>query len=208
MSTPRGRHGVPWWGVASALLAPMFMIGGWEVAAAVQPVPFDAVLRTISDLAARGTPRRWVMTTGLAGLGLAHVVTAAALRTGRTPGRLLLATGGLATVVVSAAPLPAGGGSSAVHTVAATLGFLTLSTWSVLAFPRWRAGWLAAAVLVGLLVWFGVELGGPRFGLSERVLAGAQSLWPLLVVGWVALDGRVLRAGLVTGGGQGGSSGP
>ena len=208
MSTPGSGRGVPWWGVASALLAPVFMIGGWEVAAAVQSVPFDAVLRTISDLAARDTPRRWVMTTGLAGLGLAHVVTAAALQTGRTPGRLLLATGGLATLVVSAAPLPAGGGSSAVHTVAATLGFLTLSTWSVLAFPRWRAGWLGTTVLVGLLLWFGVELGGPRFGLSERMLAGAQSLWPLLVVGWVVLGGRAVRATLVTGGGRGGSSGP
>lgn len=173
---------VPWWGLISAVLAPVLMIGGWELAAAVQPVPFDAVTRTISELAARDTPHRAIMTVGLAGLGLAHVVTALALRVGRAPGRVLLGVGGLATVVVSAAPLPAGGGSSTVHTTAATVGFVALSTWSLAALPRWRAGWLAAAVLVGLLVWFGLELGGPRFGLSERVLAGAQAVWPLLVV--------------------------
>lgn len=178
MSTRTPTRRVPWWGVVSAVLAPVFMIGGWELAAAVQPTPFDAVVRTISDLAARDTPHRWVMTVGLAGLGLAHVVTATALRAGRAP----LAVGGLATLVVSAAPLPAGGGSSTVHTAAATVGFVALSTWSLLALPRWRTGWLGAAVLVGLLVWFGVELGGPRFGLSERVLAGAQAVWPLLVV--------------------------
>ncbi len=173
---------VPWWGAVSAVLAPVLLIGGWELAAAVQPVPFDAVSRTISELAARDTPYRAIMTVGLAGLGLAHVVTALALRAGRGPGRVLLGVGGLATVVVSAAPLPAGGGSSAAHTAAATVGFVALSTWSLLALPQWRAGWLAAAVLVGLLVWFGLELGGPRFGLSERVLAGAQAVWPLLVV--------------------------
>lgn len=174
----------------SAVLAPVFMIGGWQLAAALQPVPFDAVVRTISDLAARDTPHRWVMTVGLAGLGIAHVVTAAALRAGRSPGRVLLAVGGLATLVVSAAPLPAGGGSSTVHTVAATVGFVALSTWSLLALPRWRTGWVGAAVLVGLLVWFGLELGGPRFGLSERVLAGAQAVWPLLVVARLVIDGR------------------
>jgi hypothetical membrane protein len=194
---------VPWWGVVSAVLAPVFMIGGWELAAAVQPVPFDAVVRTISDLAARDTPHRWVMTVGLAGLGLAHVVTAVALRAGAWAGRVLLALGGLATLVVSAAPLPAGGGSSTVHTAAATVGFVALSTWSLLAFPRWRTGWVGAAALVGLLLWFGVELGGPRFGLSERVLAGAQATWPLLVV-----TRLVVRARLVTGGSRGGSSAP
>jgi len=38
-------------------------------------------------------------------------------------------------------------------------------------------------VLVALLVWFGAELrGGGQVGLAERVLAGAESLWPLVVV--------------------------
>jgi len=42
----------------------------------------------------------------------------------------------------------------------------------------------AAGVLLALLVWFGAELtsGGRQVGLAERVLAGAQAVWPLAVV--------------------------
>ena len=48
--------------------------------------------------------------------------------------------------------------------------------------PAVSAG--ATGVLLGLLVWFGAELigGGRQVGLAERVLAGAQALWPLAVV--------------------------
>jgi hypothetical protein len=43
---------------------------------------------------------------------------------------------------------------------------------------------VAASGLLGLLGWFGLEFfsDGPRIGLSERVLAGAQALWPLAAV--------------------------
>jgi hypothetical protein len=39
-----------------------------------------------------------------------------------------------------------------------------------------------STLLLGSLAWFGAELGGDRVGLAERVAAGAQSLWPLVVV--------------------------
>jgi hypothetical protein len=37
--------------------------------------------------------------------------------------------------------------------------------------------------MLGLLVWFYVELGagGRHLGLTERVLAGAEAIWPLAV---------------------------
>ena len=43
---------------------------------------------------------------------------------------------------------------------------------------------MAAGVLLGLLVWFGTELigAGQQLGLAERVLAGAEAGWPLMVV--------------------------
>lgn len=47
---------VPWWGLVSSIAAPLLLIGGWTVAAAVQPTHFDAFMRTISELAARDTP--------------------------------------------------------------------------------------------------------------------------------------------------------
>lgn len=180
---------VPWWTVLSAAAAPVLLIGGWTLAAARQPGGFDSTTETISALAAYGAADRWIMTTGLAGLGACHVITALGLRPAALPGRLVLAAGGLATVLVAAFPLP-DEGSSTAHVLAAAVAFPALSVWPALA---WRRGsrWLpagvsvgAAAVLLGLLGWFAVELygAGRQLGLSERVLAGAQALWPLAAV--------------------------
>jgi hypothetical membrane protein len=183
---------VPWWGVASSAAAPMLMIGGWTVAAALQPGSFDQVTGTISALAGYGATDRWVMTLALAGVGICHVSTALALRPAAAPGRLALAAGGLATALVAASPLPAGGGGSERHTIAAAIGFITLAFWPVLSAGREpsaprvlrpAAGAGATVVLFALLVWFGAELmGGGQVGLAERILAGAESLWPLAVV--------------------------
>jgi hypothetical protein len=165
-------------------------VGGWTLAAARQRGGFDSVTETISALAAHGADDRWVMTVALAGLGLCHTVTAAALRDAALPGRTALAVGGVATLLVAATPLPADGSGSAAHTVAAGFAFLALSVWPALAWRRTAAGLLrpepaltAAGVLCGLVAWFGVELvaDSDRVGLSERATAGAQALWPLCV---------------------------
>jgi hypothetical membrane protein len=187
---------VPWWGVLSATLAPVFLIGGWTLAAALQPPGYDPQRDTISALAGLGATNRWVMTVGLLGLGVCHVVTALALRPAARAGRALLAVGGVAPIAVGAFPLPAIGTSQA-HRIAAGVGFLTLAAWPLFAWRRDPsapsalrpvASILAAVVLFGLLGWFAVELGGDgdRVGLTERLVAGAQSLWPLVVV----LDSR------------------
>ena len=49
--------GVRWWGRISAAAAPVLLIGGWTVAAGLQP-HFDPVSDTVSALAAVGTPDR------------------------------------------------------------------------------------------------------------------------------------------------------
>lgn len=198
---------VPWWGLVSSAAAPLLLIGGWTVAAAVQPVPFDSVVRTISDLAARDASQRWLMTTALIGVGVSHLVTAGALGCAAARGRLVLAFGGLATILVAVFPLPGGGQSSTPHTVVAALAFVSLAIWpafarvrpsapgrtvAVLLRPRASAG--AAGVLMLLLGWFFAEqvIGGPAVGLAERVAAGAQSVWPLAVV----LSARLLQSGV------------
>ncbi len=185
---------IPRWALLSATCAPILLIGGWQLAAARQPGGFDPVRQTISALAARGATDRWIMTTALAGVGVCHVITAAGLRPAAVPGRLLLALGGAATVLLAALPQPVTGDSTA-HVVAAAIAFPALSLWPALSvWPGlgWRHGakpgatvWLAAASgLLGLRGWFGFEYfgAGPRIGLSERVLAGAQALWPLAAV--------------------------
>jgi hypothetical membrane protein len=174
--------------VLSATLAPVLLIGGWQLAAARQPGGFDPVSQTISALAARGATDRWIMTAALVGVGVCHVITAAGLRPAAVAGRLLFATGGAATVLLAAFPQPLTGDST-VHVATAAIIFPALSLWPALAWRRsvrpGRVVWLVAASgLLGLLGWFAFEHfgGGPRIGLSERVLAGAQAIWPLAAV--------------------------
>jgi hypothetical membrane protein len=181
------------WGVLSGLLAPLLLVGGWTAAAALRPDAYDEVQRTISELAGLGAPHRWLMTCAFVGVGLCHGATAAALRPAALPGRILLALGGLATVLVAANPLPAAGGSSSAHTASAAAAFGALACWPALAWRRGprvpavlRAGpsLAAAAVLLAAVLWFAVELsaGSGRIGLAERCAAGLQALWPLAVV--------------------------
>jgi len=186
------RRRTPWWGLVSATAAPVLLIGGWTVAAARQRGGFDPVVETISALAARGADGRWVMTTALAGLGLCHLTTALALRSAATPGRVVLGVGGAATVLVAAFPQPAGDGSSAAHTAAAGVAFAALAGWPLLAADpdggpalSRPASVAACAVLLGLVGWFFAELAADsaRVGMSERVTAGAQAVWPM-VVAW------------------------
>ncbi len=188
------------WALLPALCAPVALIGGWTLAAALRPDRFDPVTQTISALAGRGEPNRWVMTTALVVVGVSHVGTAVALRPAATAGRLVLAAGGLATIAVAALPLPEVAAAAvqekdpaaAAHSAAAGVAFVALAVWPALAWRRRaaapvlspRAGAAAAAVLLGLVGWFTVELvhEGRAVGLTERVAAGAQALWPLAVV--------------------------
>ena len=184
---------VPWWGVLSSAAAAVLLAGGWTVAAMLQPGSFDQVTQTISALAAHGATDRWVMTLALLCVGACHVITGLALRPAAAPGRILLMAGGVATVLVASYPVPAGGGRSVPHTVAAAVAFLALAVWPVAGGRRGAAvPWVlrpavcagASAALLCLLGWFCLELvtGGMQLGLAERVAAEAQALWPLAVV--------------------------
>jgi hypothetical membrane protein len=180
---------IPGWALASAGAAPVFLIGGWVVAETRQPPSYDPIRDTISALAAQGATDRWIMTSALAGLGACHVVTALGLRPARTAGRIVLASGGVATVLVAAFPQPVRGNAVA-HTVAATVAFVALGAWPLAAARRHTrvrlltrpASAVASGVLLGLVVWFAAELHGGERGLAERAAASAQALWPLAVV--------------------------
>ena len=184
MSEPTGR---PRTAVISATVAVVALVGGWTWAAAVQPGGFDQAAETISALAARATPHRWVMTTGLVVTGIAHVVTAWALVPARREGRALLAAAGVATLAVAAVPLPSRNESSVAHTVVATLSFALLAIWPWFAArpagPPVLAGRVArpaAAVMAAAVVSLGFGLGTATFGLHERVVALLTVLWPLV----------------------------
>ena len=92
----------------------------------------------------------------------------------------------MATILVASFPQP-DGGTSDRHGVVATIASSALAVWPALATRREaRVSWplrpaVSAAVsivLIGLLVWFALELEREMLaGLSERVAAGAEALW-------------------------------
>lgn len=183
------RPSLPWWALVSSTAAPVALIGGWTVAARRQAAGFDSTVDTISALAAVGATDRWLMTAALLCVGIAHIVTALGLSRAAPAGRIVLASGGVATMLVAAFPLPAEGGSPG-HAVSAALAFGALAVWPAAAWRRGRGpvalrpvvSVTAVLVLLALVGWFAVTLaGGGPVGLTERVAAGAQAFWPLAV---------------------------
>ena len=182
---------MPWWGVASSLLAPAILIGGWTVAADLQPAPFNAVQRSISALGAVGMPYRWVIALTLLGVGVCHAITGIALRAAAEPGRALLVIGGIASVLIAVNPQPRHGGSL-VHEGFSLIGVVVMTIWPVAAIRREpgapfglrpTAAVATTAVTLTVLLWFTIELfHGPELGLAERTVTADQSIWPLLVV--------------------------
>ena len=183
---------VPWWGLVSSAAAPVLVVAGWIEASRRQPQPVDPVADTVSALAAVGAADRWVMTLTFALVGICYIVTGIALRPAGAAGRLILAAGAAAGMLVMVNPQPAYGGSQA-HALWASVGFAALAVWPA---GAWRRGpevpWAlrpavcagVVMVLVVLMAWFGLEVvtGAGHQGLAERVLGLAQAVWPLMVV--------------------------
>lgn len=187
---------MPWWGLLSAAASPVLLIGGWTIAARLQPPGFDPMADTVSALAAVGATDRWIMSLVFVVVGICDVVTGAALRPAAPAGRLILIAGAVAGMLVAAYPEHPGGGS-VPHTVWASLGFAGLTGWPLWAYRRgplvpWalRRTVCAGVVIVQvmLLIWFIVELiivgggQGAQLGLAERVVGAAQAVWPLVAV--------------------------
>lgn len=189
----------PVWALVSSFGAMVSAVGGWTIAQAAQPDSFDPVRDTISALARHGLDHRWIMSLGLAGLGLAHLVTAAGLSALRPSSRIVLAAAGVATllVVVFAQPFR---GSSGAHIAAATTGFVLLVLWPATAATRRDdapfvlrppLGIAVSVVSAALLIAVGLVPSTGPLGLLERILVFQQALWPFVVV--VALRRRTAR---------------
>ncbi len=171
-------RGVPWWGVVSSAATPVLLIGGWTVAAGLQPQPFDSIRQSVSTLAGAGAADRWVMTVAFVVVAGCYVITAVALRPAALSGRLVLIAAGLAGVLVAASPEAAPVFLSAWPLASRQQG--PTVPWGL----RPPAAVSASAMITILLAWFLAELitHGGQIGLAERVLGSAQALWPLLVV--------------------------
>jgi hypothetical membrane protein len=183
--------GVPWWGLVSALAAPLLLAAGSTIAAILQPRPVNAVASTVSDLSGLGATDRWVMTLAFAAAGACEIVTALALRLAATPGRLLLMAAGVGGMLVAANPEHAGG--SLAHAYSAGINFTALVSWPLGAWRRglsvpWGLRPAVAAVAVGIMTClFAVFLAeevtrGGQIGLAERIMGIVQVGWPFAVV--------------------------
>jgi hypothetical membrane protein len=177
-----------------AALAPLVLVGGWNLAASAQSEDYDGFRDSLSALAALGAAHREIMTSAFVLLGLAYLGTAALLRDVARPGRVLQALGGLATVTVALVPLSSESDGRG-HAVAATAAFVALALWPafgarpegppVLRPAVMRTASLVLALLVGC---FGVALAtGQLVGAAERVAALAEALWPLIVA-WMVRE--------------------
>jgi hypothetical membrane protein len=173
------------------VLAPIVLIGGWTTAADLQPVPFNAVQRSISALGAAGMPYSWVITITLLGVGVCHATTGIALWPAAEPGRALLIIGGISSILIAVNPQPRGGGSLA-HEGFSLVGVVVMTLWPVAAIRRDpyapfglrpAAALAITSVTLAIEVWFVIELfHGAELGLAERTVTADQSIWPLLVV--------------------------
>jgi hypothetical protein len=123
--------------------------------------------------------------------GACEMATAVALWPAAMPGRLILAAGGAASVLVAANPEHVGG--SATHGLWAGVTFTALVAWPTGAWRRGPAApWglrpavsaAAVATLLALFAWYLMELTakGGMTGLAERVMGTADVGWPLAVV--------------------------
>ena len=127
---------VPWWGVLSSAAGPVLLVGGWTVAASLQP-RFDPVADTVSALAAPGATDRWVMTLTFVAVGVSYLATALALRPAAATGRLIPMAGAVAGMLVAANPEHPGDAYPVPHIIAASAGFAGLVTWPA---GAWRRG--------------------------------------------------------------------
>jgi hypothetical membrane protein len=179
---------VPWWAIVAASGAPLVLIGGFLVAAALQPASYSPVRDTISELARQGATDSWLMTSALAGVGVCYLLAASGLRPARSAGRLLLAGGGVATLLIAGFRQPQHG-YSLPHELAVIAAVLTCCTWPAFAWHRRDSPLLlrpvpslaAAAVSLGLAAWYALESHGALLGLAERCAASAPPLWLLAV---------------------------
>ncbi|TLS43701.1 DUF998 domain-containing protein [Streptomyces montanus] len=182
---------VPRWALLSSGCAPFLLVGGWVIAARLEGPAYNPTRQTISVLAADGASGFWVMTGALLALGACHLLTAWGLRPAALAGRVALAAGGAAALVVALFPAPSSGGSLR-HGSVVVVGFTLLAVWPVLAAhrsgaPPWGLRPAPSIVVTALMgigaAWFLIELhrdGAP--GVAERAVTAVQSLWPFVVV--------------------------
>ncbi len=183
---------MPGWAIATALLTPGLLVGGWLIAGELQPASYSPMRETMSVLAGQAGADRWVMTAALVLVGTCQIATGAGLSAVRVPARILLILTGLSTLGIAASPEPAAGPTSR-HLAFAVICVITTALWPLLVATRappprsWILsvyGCATVTLIFALLsAWLLVaaRYGGGDLGLVERLTSAAQGLFPLVV---------------------------
>ncbi len=179
----------PWWAVAAAGAAPVLLIGGVSISAALQPASYNLIRDTISQLAGWGATDSWVMTSALAGVGVCYLLAALGLYFAGRVGRVLPAAGGVATLSIALVRAPRHGYSIADELAVIAVA-VTCCSWPAFASRLGHPASLltstpsfaAARVSPALAAWYALEHHSALLGLAERCAAAAPPLW-LLAVG-------------------------
>jgi hypothetical protein len=177
-------------------------------ATATQPASYNPVRDTISELAGQGATNAWAMTSALVGVGLCYLLSALGLYPAERFGRALLASGGVATLLIAVLRQPRHGYSLG-HELAVIAAALTCRTWPAFVWRQQHPAPLlrpipsvgAAGGSIGLATWYALEGHGALLGLAERCAAAAVPLWLLAVV---VTTRRALMQGTASRGASGG----
>ncbi|GIF62476.1 hypothetical protein Ais01nite_05110 [Asanoa ishikariensis] len=183
---------MPGWALVSAILAPIFLLAGLVLGTARQSASYSSTRDTISALGGLGATDRWIMVIGFTGMGICFILTGIGLRPAMMAGRVVMVFGGSVSLISAFFPQPVQG-TSAMHGLVAGAAFVALAVWPAFAFRtddlapwslRPTASLVATGIMIGLMFWFATELfnRGDQIGLTERFLAAAECLWPVVVV--------------------------
>lgn len=181
--------------LVAAVVGPIQIVLGFSLAQALWP-EFDAVKRTISDLAADDSPVQALMTSFFYLGALLSIVVAFSARTFALPGRIVIGLAGIATIGLAYFTTPSQAGHSDAHRIFAVASFVLSSAWPLFSmrFDK-RYPWIVRPLgavfgtllmtivaLVFLASW--TDPNATMTGVWERVIAVGQT-WYLAAVIWI-----------------------
>lgn len=181
------------WAIIAATIGPVQNVLGWTISGFLVP-GYDPISKTISDLAADGSPVKWIQSSFFLAGSLLTLMAALSAKSLAFPGRVALFFAGLAGFGYTYFPTSTPVSGPNWHVIFATIAFTLFSAWPVLSmrFDRryhWSLRPLAAVTAASTMgvttLWFLVtwlEPGQPIVGLSERVIAVMQVLWLSFVI--------------------------
>lgn len=176
---------------ATAFAGILFIVGLFA-AQAVWP-DFSPMQQTMSSLAAKDAPTRWLMTFIIVVVGICQIVAAHGFKQAATPGRWVLGISGVGAFGVAAFPVPHIHADSNWHTFMAGVVLVGMCLWPVFSITRKRAmpwvlshrgAWTSTVCLAVLGLCFLATWLTDSYvmGFLERTLIASQIIWLLITL--------------------------